>query len=147
MIPVTEDVKTYCISRNIRWVLVVEKEAVFNSLCQFHLVDHPALIGQGLLITGKGYPDIATRHLVNYLADALPQSVPILALVDGDPYGLDILSVYKYGSKNLQHESANLSANRLKGMGLWMSDLKDLCIGFESMLPLTVMDERKVCLR
>lgn len=86
---------------------------------------------------------MATRHLVNYLANALPQSVPILALVDGDPHGLDILSVYKYGSQSLQHENDKLTANRLIALGLWTSDIQELCISLDSMLPLTLGDERK----
>ncbi|KAM6502169.1 DNA topoisomerase IV alpha subunit [Amanita muscaria] len=143
LIPVMEDVKAYHVSEGIRWVLVVEKEAVFNALCHLHLVEHPTLLAQGLLITGKGYPDMATRHLVNYLANALPQSVPILALVDGDPHGLDILSVYKYGSQSLQHENDKLTANRLIALGLWTSDIQELCISLDSMLPLTLGDERK----
>jgi DNA topoisomerase VI subunit A len=50
-------------------------------------------------------------------------SIPILGLVDGDPYGLDILSVYKYGSQSMQHESEKLAARRLKWLGLWASEL------------------------
>lgn len=51
LIPVMEDVKAYHVSEGIRWVLVVEKEAVFNALCHLHLVEHPTLSAQGLLIT------------------------------------------------------------------------------------------------
>ncbi|KAK2467868.1 hypothetical protein APHAL10511_000163 [Amanita phalloides] len=143
LIPVIEDIKFYSVSGDICWVLIVEKEAVFNTLCQLCLVNHPTLPGQGVLITGKGYPDMATRYLVNYLAKALPVSVPILALVDGDPYGLDILSVYTYGSQSLRHENEKLSAERTIGIGLWVSDIQELGIDLDSMLPLTEMDERK----
>jgi meiotic recombination protein SPO11 len=50
-------------------------------------------------------------------------SVPILGLVDGDPYGLDILAVYKYGSKSMHHEKEKLAARRMKWLGLWASEL------------------------
>lgn len=112
-------------------------------LCHLSIGNHPAIPGRGLLITGKGYPDMATRYLVNYLANILSLSIPILALVDGDPYGLDILSIYKYGSQSLQHENAKLSAERVQGAGLWTSDMNELGINLEAMLPLTEMDERK----
>ena len=53
-----------------------------------------------------------------------------MALVDGDPYGLDILSVYKYGSLSLQHESGKLATKRIKWLGMWASELEtsDACV-------------------
>lgn len=50
-------------------------------------------------------------------------SIPILALVDGDAYGLDILSVYKYGSMSLRHENEKLAAGRVEWLGVWASEL------------------------
>ncbi len=52
-----------------------------------------------------------------------PPSVPILALVDGDAYGIDILSVYKHGSTRMRHENDHLAADRLQWVGLWASEL------------------------
>lgn len=80
-----------------------------------------ALNSDGL--QGKGYPDIATSYLVKSLADALPRSIPVVALVDCDPYGLDILSVFRYGSKAMQHESDSLATRRIKWLGLRTSEL------------------------
>jgi len=50
-------------------------------------------------------------------------SVPILGIVDGDPYGLDILAVYKYGSRAMRHENQKLATRRIKWLGLWASEL------------------------
>jgi meiotic recombination protein SPO11 len=50
--------------------------------------------------------------------------VPILALVDGDPYGIDILSVYKFGSLALKHEDSKLAAGRVEWAGIWASELQ-----------------------
>jgi meiotic recombination protein SPO11 len=72
---------------------------------------------------GKGYPDVATRQLVATLSACLPRRIPILGLVDGDPYGLDILSVYKYGSRGMAHEGAKLEAPRVKYLGVFASEL------------------------
>lgn len=115
---------------DVAWVLIVEKEAVFQTLCRLGITDGRSLPGRGLLLTGKGYPDVATRHLVKSLADALPRTIPIMALVDGDPYGLDILSVYKYGSLSMQHESGKLATKRIKWLGIWASELEtsDACV-------------------
>jgi meiotic recombination protein SPO11 len=90
-------------------------------------------------------------------------SAPVLALVDGDPYGIDILSVYKYGSRSLQHESTKLAAGRIKWLGLWSSELDEcafshihldcshpLCLSCsfgidrDRLLPITNQDEKKV---
>lgn len=49
--------------------------------------------------------------------------IPVLALVDADPYGLKILSVYMSGSKNMSYDSASLTTPDIKWLGLRPSDL------------------------
>jgi meiotic recombination protein SPO11 len=49
--------------------------------------------------------------------------VPVVALVDGDAYGVDIVSVYKFGSVALRHESCKLAAPRVECIGVWASEL------------------------
>lgn len=46
-----------------------------------------------------------------------------MALVDSDSYGLDILSVYKYGSRSLRHENEKLAAGRIEWLGIWASEI------------------------
>jgi hypothetical protein len=85
-----------------------------------------------------------------------------VALVDGDPYGLDILSVYKYGSQKMRHEETKLATRRIKWLGLWASELQrsisvsihqfsrlrpplfSLGISKEHLLPINKHDEKKV---
>ncbi|KAK0498241.1 DNA topoisomerase IV alpha subunit [Armillaria luteobubalina] len=143
LIPVGEDIRTFSLTEEISWVLIVEKDAIFQHLCRFQLTKHPSLPGRGLLITGKGYPDMATRHLVKTLSDNLPTSIPIMALVDGDAFGIDILSVYKYGSRALQHENHKLAAGRVKWLGLWSSELATLGIDRDALIPISKHDEKK----
>lgn len=45
-----------------------------------------------IILTAKGQPDVASRLFLNKLKTEL--KIPILAVVDSDPYGLKILSVY-----------------------------------------------------
>ena len=45
-----------------------------------------------IIVTAKGQPDVATRLFLRKLKATL--KIPVLALVDSDPYGLKILSVY-----------------------------------------------------
>ncbi|KAI0674984.1 Spo11/DNA topoisomerase VI subunit A [Trametes maxima] len=143
LIPHSEDIERFDVNGELAWVLVVEKEAVFQTLCRLRLATHAALPGKGLVITGKGYPDVATRQLVQTLSTNLPPHVPVLALVDGDAYGIDILSVYKNGSTSMQHENVNLAAARVRWLGLWSSELAALGIQKDALLPITKHDEKK----
>ncbi|KAI6121620.1 DNA topoisomerase IV alpha subunit [Pisolithus sp. B1] len=143
LIPAGEDVGQLEVENRVAWVLVVEKEAIFQTLCQLNFTKHPALPGPGLIVTGKGYPDVATRRLVKMLSDKLPQRIPIVALVDADAYGLDILSVFKYGSHSLRHDNENLAAHRVEWLGIKTSELSEFKIDPNLLIPITKYDERK----
>ncbi|KAI0312313.1 Spo11/DNA topoisomerase VI subunit A [Amylostereum chailletii] len=143
LVPMAQDVSRFELDPDISWVLIVEKEAVFQTLCSLHFTNEPSLPGPGLLITGKGYPDLATRQLVATLSNNLPETIPILALVDGDAYGLDIVSTYKFGSQALRHEEHILAAERVECIGLWASELAKLGIDQDTMLPISCADEKK----
>lgn len=60
-----------------RYIIVVEKHAIFQRLaedCVFNQIP-------SILITAKGYPDIATRFFLHRMSRAFPE-MPILGLVD-----------------------------------------------------------------
>ncbi|KAI6046207.1 Spo11/DNA topoisomerase VI subunit A, partial [Pisolithus marmoratus] len=143
LIPAGEDIGHLELETRVAWVLVVEKEAIFQTLCQLNFTKHPALPGPGLIVTGKGYPDVATRRLVKMLSDNLHERIPIVALVDADAYGLDILSVYKYGSHSLRHENESLAAHRVEWLGIKLSELSEFKIDINTLIPITKHDERK----
>lgn len=48
-------------------------------------------------LKGKGYPDINTRSLLKKIWDDC--HLPIYALVDADPFGIEIMLSYRHGSK------------------------------------------------
>lgn len=73
------------------------------------------------MITAKGQPDVATRMFLSRITTEL--KIPVLGLVDSDPYGLKILSVYMSGSKNMSYDSASLTTPDIKWLGLRPSDL------------------------
>ncbi|KAJ6594186.1 Spo11/DNA topoisomerase VI subunit A [Mycena capillaripes] len=143
LIPVGEDIKAFTVEEDVEWILIVEKDAVFQTLCHLRFASHPRLPGRGLIITGKGYPDVATRQLVATLSACLPRRIPLLALVDGDPYGLDILAVYKYGSRAMAHEAEKLAAPRVKYLGVFASELASYGVDRDALLPITKADEKK----
>ena len=104
----------------VKWIVVIEKEATFRSIAASDFWD--TFSNQGIIITGKGYPDIATRALLHFLSTSTPQNgfaaPPVYGLVDYDPDGLAILSVYKNGSQALVHENADLRVPQLQWLGL-----------------------------
>ncbi|GAA5988814.1 hypothetical protein JCM5350_000382 [Sporobolomyces pararoseus] len=125
----------------LSWVLVVEKDAVFQSLSPAKW--DPSL-GNGVVLTAKGYPDISTRELVKKLADDFP-TIPIIFLVDADPHGIEILSTYVLGSSALSHDSSNLAIGqeRAKWIGLKPSSLIDDLARRDESLSLSSRDRRK----
>ncbi|KAJ7902129.1 topoisomerase acting in meiosis [Mycena olivaceomarginata] len=143
LIPAGEDIETFTVAEDVGWVLIVEKDAIFQTLCRVRFASHPALPGRGLIITGKGYPDVATRQLVATLSAFLPRRIPLLGLVDGDPYGIDILAVYKYGSRAMAHEVDKLAAPRVKYLGVLASELASYGVDRDALLPITKADEKK----
>ncbi|KAL5117393.1 endodeoxyribonuclease [Pleosporales sp. CAS-2024a] len=93
----------------VDWVLVVEKEATFRSLLSSAQWD--ILGSHGLVLTAKGYPDLASRLFLGRIADERPD-IPFFALMDWDPDGIAIASTYKYGSYRLAHEDARCKGTR-----------------------------------
>ena len=101
------------------FVLVVEKDAVFNRLAEDHFYDYVPSI----LVTAKGQPDMATREFLRKINDEL--QLPILAIMDADVYGFEIMRVYTVGSKALSFEARTLAVPNIKWLGLLPTDLME----------------------
>lgn len=91
------------IESSARFILVVEKETVFNRL----LSDGFSKRLPCIIITGKGIPDLATRKCLRKLVDTL--NVPSLGLCDCNPYGIalmlckfDIFLTYSHENRPLK---------------------------------------------
>ncbi|GAX22120.1 meiotic recombination protein SPO11 [Fistulifera solaris] len=105
------------ITSDAEFILLVEKEAAYMRMAEDRFYHrYPCII-----ITAKGQPDIATRMFLKRLKEEL--KIPVLGLVDSDPYGLKILSVYMSGSKNMSYDSSSLTTPDIKWLGLRPSDL------------------------
>merc|ERR1711865_997391 len=92
----------------------------------------------GIVITAKGQPDVASRMFLSRITKEL--KIPVFGLVDSDPYGLKILSVYMSGSKNMSYDSANLTTPDIKWLGVRPSDLDKYNIPEQCRLPMTDSD-------
>uniref|UniRef100_A0A7S3A1Z7 Topoisomerase 6 subunit A/Spo11 TOPRIM domain-containing protein n=2 Tax=Rhodosorus marinus TaxID=101924 RepID=A0A7S3A1Z7_9RHOD len=122
------------IKSDASFILLVEKDAAFMRLAEDRFYNkYPCII-----ITAKGQPDVATRMFLKKLRYTL--RIPILGLVDSDPYGLKILSVYMSGSKSMSYDSANLTTPDIKWLGVRPSDLDKYNIPEQCRLPMTEYD-------
>ncbi|XP_021820855.1 meiotic recombination protein SPO11-2 [Prunus avium] len=101
-----------------RYIIVVEKHAIFQRLVDDRVFNQIPSI----LITAKGYPDIATRLLLHRMSRAFPD-LPILALVDWNPAGLAILCTFKFGSIGMGLEAYRYACN-VKWLGVRGDDLE-----------------------
>ncbi|KAI4481968.1 hypothetical protein M0804_008987 [Polistes exclamans] len=105
------------IRTNGKFVLVVEKDTIFQKLLEENITK----LLNCILITGKGYPDIATRMLIKLLSEKV--NLPIYILVDADPFGVDIMCVYRFGSSNLSKRNDNLACPAIRWLGVHPSEL------------------------
>ena len=81
-------------------------------------------------IKGKGYPDVASRVFLRRIS-AVSLPTPIYALVDFDPDGLAIMSVYKRGSTSLAHEAKALATPNVMHLGVCRDDIQAIVNGGE----------------
>ncbi len=102
---------------NAEYVLIVEKDAVFQQLHRIGFWKKQKCI----LITSAGQPDRATRRFVRRLNEEL--GLPVYILTDADPYGFYIYSVFKIGSITLSYESERLATPSARFLGVMMSDI------------------------
>ncbi|XP_072984151.1 DNA topoisomerase 6 subunit A3 [Typha latifolia] len=116
------------------FILLVEKDAAFMRLAEDRFYNRfPCII-----VTAKGQPDVATRLFLKRMKVEL--KLPVFALVDSDPYGLKILSVYMCGSKNMSYDSFNLATPDIKWLGVRPSDLDKYQVPEQCRLPMTDQD-------
>jgi len=122
------------IQSDAEFILLVEKEAAFMRIAEDRFYNKYRCI----VITAKGQPDVATRLFLKKLKTQL--NIPVLGLVDSDPFGLKILSVYMSGSKNMSYDSAHLTTPDIKWLGVRPSDLARYKIPEQCRLPMTPGD-------
>ncbi len=119
------------------FILVVEKDAAMIRLAEARFWrSYPCII-----LTAKGAADMATRMFLKILSTDL--NLPVFSLVDSDPYGHYIHSIYLRGSKRLSYESPFLATPNIKLLGVLTRDLDKYKIPNEGRLPMTKMDIKR----
>lgn len=129
----------YDIRSDAKAILVVEKDATYQRLLDDNILEKLKPI---IMVTGKGFPDLNTRLLVKRLWESL--EIPVLALVDADPYGVEIMCVYRFGSMSQSHDADNLTVSSMRWIGVLPSDLERLSIDKDAQIPLTEQDRKKI---
>ncbi|XP_060089216.1 meiotic recombination protein SPO11 [Heteronotia binoei] len=127
------------LSTDAQFILIVEKDATFQRLLDDNFCSK---LSPCIMITGKGVPDLNTRLLVKKLWDSF--HVPIFALMDADPHGIEIMCVYKYGSVSMSFEAHHLTVPAIRWLGLLPSDFERLNIPKSALIPLTKRDQSKL---
>ncbi|XP_038658853.1 meiotic recombination protein SPO11 isoform X2 [Scyliorhinus canicula] len=122
-----------------KFVLVVEKDATFQRLLDD---DFCTNLFPCIIVTGKGVPDLNTRLMLRKLWDVL--HIPVFALMDADPHGIEIMCIYKYGSMSMSFDAHSLTVPIIGWLGLLPSDIQRLNVPKEVLIPLTNNDIRKL---
>ncbi|GAB0094444.1 meiotic recombination protein SPO11 [Sergentomyia squamirostris] len=122
---------------NAKFVLVVEKNTVFERLLKDDIFSRMGV--PFILVTGKGCPDTGTRVFLKKIWREL--KIPIYALVDADPAGIDIMFTYRHGSLAQCQQADSLAVPEIKWIGVHPSDLLNLKL---PTLKMTPNDFRKI---
>lgn len=107
------------VESDAEFIILSEKDAAMMRLAEAKYWERQPCI----ILTGKGTGDIATRAFLKMLVREL--QIPAFALVDSDPYGHYIYSVFLRGSKRLSYESPFIATPELKLLGVLSRDLEE----------------------
>jgi len=107
-------------SKDAKVILVIEKEGVYNRLSEERIFDRFPCI----LVTGKGFPDLATRALVSTLHNEL--ELPVIGLCDCNPYGISVLSLYHCAGERMGVDGRMRYSVPIQWLGLRPSEVARL---------------------
>ncbi len=120
------------------FILVIEKDAAMMRLAEARFWrKYPCI-----LLTAQGVGNVAVRMFLKRLSKEL--NLPVFSLVDSDPYGHYIHSVYLRGSKRLSYESPFLATPNIKLLGVLTRDLDKYKIPDVARLKLEKVDIKRI---
>jgi len=135
---IVEDERFHIKKCTAKYVLVVEKFAVWNNLNEMRFWKKHNCI----LLTGKGQAGRAERRLLSRLANEF--KLPVYIFTDMDPWGYYIYSVYKYGSINLAFFSEKAAVPTAKYIGFTTKDVKKYNIPKAHWIKLKDIDLKRI---
>ncbi|KAJ3320801.1 hypothetical protein HDV06_004812 [Boothiomyces sp. JEL0866] len=148
LIPLVENIQEILLM--VSSVVVIEKEATFNSFIAF---DFTKQIHETLL--GKGFPDVNTRKFLSKISQMnvstdffsdcmLLQPIKIMLLVDADPDGVEIMLSYKYGSMGQRYQSTSLVCSTMEWIGLQITNCTSNILIYDQLIRLSDRDKMKL---
>ncbi len=133
--PMLDDIEI--IESDAEFILVVEKDAAMMRLAESRFWrQYPCII-----LTSQGVGNVAVRMFLKRLRNEL--KLPVFSLVDSDPYGHYIHSVYMRGSKRLSYESPFLATPDIKLLGVLTRDLDKYKVPDDCRIPMTKNDIKR----
>jgi DNA topoisomerase VI subunit A len=115
---ITEDYVIQIKKSDAKYILLVEKEAVWHRLNEDKFWKKHSCA----LLTAGGQATRGVRRLLQRMTREL--KIPVYVLVDNDPWGFYIYSVLKQGSITLAYESMRMAVPQARFLGLRTSDFK-----------------------
>ena len=107
----------YILACRAEYVIILEKEtALMKLVSEGYMTTHNCVI-----VTGKGYPDLAIRIFLRKLVQKRPD-LPMFAITDADPHGFQILCCYTFGSNKRLGQNLNLALPTIHWLGIHFSD-------------------------
>ncbi|ELR18952.1 DNA topoisomerase 6 subunit A, putative [Acanthamoeba castellanii str. Neff] len=149
------------IKSDARFIIVVEKDAVFQRLAEDRVFDTlPCILITASTATvpinlaqvdtsnqkahcaeTEGFPDMATRGLLKRLHEEL--RLPVVGLFDWNPGGMGVYITYRYGSVKSGLES-HLHTVDIKWLGLCWDDLERMHLPSSCFQDQTERDRRRI---
>jgi meiotic recombination protein SPO11 len=109
------------IQTTAKCIIVVEKEGIYKRLCEDRFFDRIPCI----IVTGKGFPDLATRAFVHTMHIAFG-NLPVYGVCDCNPYGVGVLWAYQQGSHRLGLDGGDRYSVPIQWLGLRPSQVNRL---------------------
>lgn len=120
-------------------ILIIEDHASFQRLLHSSFFSHFPNV---LLLTGRGEPSYPVRYLIYKLRRSLP-TLQIFILTDFDPYGFEIMTTYKYGSRFASY-MPYLASPHLIWLGAHKDTFLGMCDLSQCLLPCNPTQLRKI---
>jgi DNA topoisomerase VI subunit A len=120
------------------FILVLEKDAAMMRIIEEKWWKKYPCIA----LTAEGVGNVATRMFLKKINKVL--KIPTYCLVDCDPYGHYIYSVYIRGSKRLSYESPFLATPDMHLLGVLTQDLEDYGVDMSCRIPMDKNDMKRL---
>ncbi|UYP45535.1 DNA topoisomerase 6 subunit A [Candidatus Lokiarchaeum ossiferum] len=130
--------KVDVIESDAEFILVLEKDAAMMRIIEEKWWKKFPCI----TLTAEGVGNVATRMFLKKINSVL--KLPTFCLVDADPYGHYIYSVYIRGSKRLSYESPFLATPDMHLLGVLSRDLDEYGVDYSCRIPMDKVDIKRL---